>query len=126
MTLTLAVEPSPRGDGAPLLADARVLARASADRGDPGFVDVGVLAGGVIRDAGRTVADLDRLAADVGPGHLPPGRAGVAHLNHGAFARGVPVVALDSLTLLAAQAGHLPALVLRPAGGNAVYASLTG
>ena len=126
MTLTLAVETSSRVYGAALLDDDRVLARASADRSDPGFVDVGVLAGGVIRDAGRTVADLDRLAVDVGPGNLASVRAGIAYVNAVAFARGVPVVALDSLSLLTAQAGRLPALVLRPAGGTAVYASLTG
>ncbi len=126
MTLTLAVETSSRVYGAALLDDDRVLARASADRSDPGFVDVGVLAGGVIRDAGRTVADLDRLAVDVGPGNLASVRAGIAYVNAVAFARGIPVVALDSLSLLAAQARHLPALVLRPAGGTAVYASLTG
>ncbi|NMO91290.1 L-threonylcarbamoyladenylate synthase [Actinomycetospora sp. TBRC 11914] len=126
MTLTLAVETSSRVYGAALLDDDRVVARASADRGDPGFVDVGVLAGGVIRDAGRSVTDLDRLAVDVGPGNLASVRAGIAYVNAVAFARGVPVVAIDSLSLLTTQTGHLPALVLRPAGGAAVYASLTG
>ncbi len=126
MTLTLAVETSSRVYGAALLDDDRVVARATADRGDPGFVDVGVLAGGVIRDAGRSVADLDRLAVDVGPGNLASVRAGIAYVNAVAFARGVPVVALDSLSLLTTQAARLPALVLRPAGGTAVYASLTG
>jgi L-threonylcarbamoyladenylate synthase len=125
MTLTLAVETSSRVYGAALLDDDRVVARATADRGDPGFVDVGVLAGGVIRDAGRSVTDLDRLAVDVGPGNLASVRAGIAYVNAVAFARGVPVVALDSLSLLTTQAGRLPALVLRPAGGTAVYASLT-
>jgi L-threonylcarbamoyladenylate synthase len=125
MTLTLAVETSSRVYGAALLDDDRVVARASADRGDPGFVDVGVLAGGVIRDAGRSVADLDRLAVDVGPGNLASVRAGIAYVNAVAFARGVPVVAVDSLSLLATQAGHRPVLALRPAGGTAVYASLT-
>jgi L-threonylcarbamoyladenylate synthase len=125
MTLTLAVETSSRVYGAALLDDDRVVARASADRGGPGFVDVGVLAGGVIRDAGRSVADLDRLAVDVGPGNLASVRAGIAYVNAVAFARGIPVVAVDSLSLLATQAGHRPVLALRPAGGTAVYASLT-
>ncbi len=125
MTLTLAVETSSRVYGAALLDDDRVVARATADRRDPDFVDVGVLAGQVIRDAGRSVAELDRLAVDVGPGNLASVRAGIAYVNAVAFARGVPVVALDSLRLLAAQAGERPVLVLRPAGGTAVYASLT-
>ena len=61
MTLTLAVETSSRTFGAALVSDGTVLAQASADRSDPGFVDVGVLAGSVIAEAGRTVADLVRV-----------------------------------------------------------------
>lgn len=125
MTLTLAVETSSRIYGVALLDGDTVVVRASADRGDPDFVDVGVLAGQVIRDAGRTVADLDRLAVDVGPGNLASVRAGIAYVNAVAFARELPVVAVDSLALLTTEAGRWPALVLRPAGGNAVYASLT-
>lgn len=126
MTLTLAVETSSRVYGAALLDGEEVVGRATADRGDPGFVDVGVLAGQVIRDAGRAVADLDRLAVDVGPGNLASVRAGIAYVNAVAFAREIPVVAMDSLALLSTQAGVTPVLVLRPAGGTAVYAALTG
>ncbi|MCD2196934.1 threonylcarbamoyl-AMP synthase [Actinomycetospora endophytica] len=125
MTLTLAVETSSRLYGAALLDGGTVVARATADRSDPGFVDVGVLAGQVIRDAGRSVTDLDRLAVDVGPGNLASVRAGIAYVNAVAFAREIPVVAVDSLALLTTQAARTPALVLRPAGGTAVYASLT-
>jgi L-threonylcarbamoyladenylate synthase len=123
MTLTLAVETSSRLYGAAVLDGGTVLAQASADRSDPGFVDVGVLAGQVIRDAGRTVADLDRLAVDVGPGNLASVRAGIAYVNAVAFARAVPVVPLDSLAML--SAGPEPTLALRMAGGTSVYAALT-
>ncbi|MDL5157089.1 L-threonylcarbamoyladenylate synthase [Actinomycetospora termitidis] len=121
MTLTLAVETSSRTYGVALLDDDTVLAQATADRSDPGFVDVGVLAGSVIADAGRTVADLDRLAVDVGPGNLASVRAGIAYVNAVAFARAIPVVGLDALTLLTDG----PTLALRLAGGSAVYAALT-
>ena len=121
MTLTLAVETSSRAFGAALISDGTVLAQASADRSDPGFVDVGVLAGSVIAEAGRTVADLDRLAVDVGPGNLASVRAGIAYVNAVAFARAIPVVPLDSLALL----GGPGTLALRLAGGSLVYASLT-
>nr|WP_246326205.1 L-threonylcarbamoyladenylate synthase [Actinomycetospora corticicola] len=99
------------------------MAQASADRSDPGFVDVGVLAGSVIAEGGRTVADLDRLAVDVGPGNLASVRAGIAYVNAVAFARGIPVIGLDALALLNHHDG--PALALRMAGGTAVYAALT-
>ena len=121
MTLTLAVETSSRAFGAALISDGTVLAQASADRSEPGFVDVGVLAGSVIAEAGRTVADLDRLAVDVGPGNLASVRAGIAYVNAVAFARAIPVVPLDSLALL----GGPGTLALRLAGGSLVYASLT-
>jgi L-threonylcarbamoyladenylate synthase len=122
VTLTLAVETSSRTYGAALVDDDVVLAQASADRSDPGFVDVGVLAGSVIAAGGRTVADLDRLAVDVGPGNLASVRAGIAYVNAVAFARGIPVVGLDALALLS-RGG--PTLALRMAGGTAVYAALT-
>ncbi|MEJ2868753.1 L-threonylcarbamoyladenylate synthase [Actinomycetospora sp. OC33-EN08] len=121
MTLTLAVETSSRTYGVALLDGDTVLAQATADRSDPGFVDVGVLAGSVIAEAGRTVADLDRLAVDVGPGNLASVRAGIAYVNAVAFARGIPVVGLDALALLSDG----PTLALRLAGGSAVYAALT-
>ncbi|WP_018335042.1 L-threonylcarbamoyladenylate synthase [Actinomycetospora chiangmaiensis] len=122
MTLTLAVETSSRVYGVALLDDDEVLARASADRSDPGFVDVGVLASSVIAEGGRTVADLDRLAVDVGPGNLASVRAGIAYVNAVAFAREIPVIGLDALALLS-RGG--PTLALRMAGGTAVYAALT-
>ncbi|WP_433799605.1 L-threonylcarbamoyladenylate synthase [Actinomycetospora sp. CA-084318] len=121
MTLTLAVETSSRTYGVALLDDDAVLAQAEADRSDPGFVDVGVLASSVIADAGRTVADLDRLAVDVGPGNLASVRAGIAYVNAVAFAREIPVVGLDALALLSDG----PTLALRLAGGTSVYAALT-
>lgn len=122
MTLTLAVETSSRAYGAALLEDDVVLAQATVDRSDPGFVDVGVLASSVIADGGRTVADLDRLAVDVGPGNLASVRAGIAYVNAVAFARGIPVVGLDALALLTTDE---PTLALRLAGGTSVYAALT-
>ncbi|MCD2189237.1 L-threonylcarbamoyladenylate synthase [Actinomycetospora soli] len=128
MTLTLAVETSSRTYGVALLDDDAVLAQAEADRSDPGFVDVGVLASSVIADGGRTVADLDRLAVDVGPGNLASVRAGIAYVNAVAFARGIPVVGLDALALLAGPGdgeGARPTLALRLAGGTSVYAALT-
>lgn len=125
MTLTLAVETSSRTYGVALLEDDAVLAQAEADRSDPGFVDVGVLASAVIADGGRTVADLDRLAVDVGPGNLASVRAGIAYVNAVAFARGIPVVGLDALALLHGDGTDGPTLALRLAGGTSVYAALT-
>jgi hypothetical protein len=84
----------------------------------PAQRDLPGLVGGLLADAGRSFADVTRIAVDVGPGNLTavphrraydqrarvsPSRAGVATAN--------------SLELMAAQAGPaVPVLCLRNAG----------
>lgn len=56
----------------------------------------------ILAEAGHTLADLERLAVDVGPGRFTGLRVGVATVRALAFALEVPVVGLSSLAILAA------------------------
>lgn len=126
--LTLAVETSSRFYGAGVLVDDAVVAEATVERRAPEFVDVGVLVGDVLARAGAARSDLDRIAVDVGPGTLSSVRSGLAYVNALAHARDIPVLAVDALSVLAAQVRGAgwdgPVLTLRPGGGDAVYAGL--
>ena len=57
----------------------------------------------VLAAAGWTVADVDVLAVDVGPGRFTGLRVGLATVRSLALAVGVPVVGITSLELLAAE-----------------------
>jgi tRNA threonylcarbamoyl adenosine modification protein YeaZ len=127
VTLTLAIETSSATYGAAVCLGDDVLAERSARRDEPGFDDVGHLAAAALADAGRSFADLGRLAVDVGPGYLGSVRDGVAYVNGLAFALGLEIFCGDSLELLALEADPAaagPVLCLRNAGGGTVYAGL--
>lgn len=126
---TLAVETSTATFAAALREPHRSLVRVlagvrPADRDLPGLV------ADLLAEAGRTFADVDRIAVDVGPGNLTAVRTGVAYANGLAFALGVGVATADSLELMAAQHAEAdpgtPVLCLRNAGGGRAYAGLFG
>jgi tRNA threonylcarbamoyladenosine biosynthesis protein TsaB len=58
----------------------------------------------LVADSGASLADLELLAVDVGPGRFTGLRVGVATVRALAFALRIPVVAVTSLELLAAAA----------------------
>lgn len=61
------------------------------------------MVGAVLATAGWTVADVDALAVDVGPGRFTGLRVGLATVRSLALAIGAPVVGITSLELLAAE-----------------------
>lgn len=121
--LTLALETSTATFAAALATADEVLATRALDGVPPAERDLPALVSALLADAGRSFADVSRIAVDVGPGNLTAVRTGVAYGNGLAFALGVGVVTANSLELMAAQAGPaVPVLCLRNAGAGRAYA----
>ncbi len=100
--LTLAVTSSTAVVGVALVSGERVLSfrhlrtdRRHAEELTPMIRDV-------LSEAGRSLADMDRLAVDVGPGRFTGLRVGIATVRTLAFAADKPVVGVSSLEALAA------------------------
>jgi tRNA threonylcarbamoyladenosine biosynthesis protein TsaB len=122
MMLTLALETSTATFAVALATD-EVLATRELAGVPPARRDLPGLVGALLADAGRSFADLTRIAVDVGPGNLTAVRTGVAYGNGLAFALGIGVATADSLELIAAQVGPgSPVLALRNAGAGRAYA----
>lgn len=122
MGLTLAIETSSINYGVTLDGDETVLRR-----DDPSFISIGGLVETALAAAGRTPADIELIAVDLGPGNLSSVRAGVAYANGLAFSLGRQVVGVHGLRVLAHTAApdaDLPVLCLRNAGAGNVYAAV--
>ena len=121
--LTLALETSTATFAAALATADGVVAVRELAGVPPARRDLPALVAGLLREAGRSFADVTRVAVDVGPGNLTAVRTGVAYGNGLAFALGAAVVTANSLELMAAQAGPaVPVLCLRNAGAGRAYA----
>jgi tRNA threonylcarbamoyl adenosine modification protein YeaZ len=121
--LTLALETSTATFAVALATTDEVLATRELAGVPPARRDLPALVGGLLSDAGRSFADISRIAVDVGPGNLTAVRTGVAYGNGLAFALGAAVATANSLELMAAQAGPaVPVLSLRNAGAGRAYA----
>jgi tRNA threonylcarbamoyladenosine biosynthesis protein TsaB len=120
--LSLSIETSTATFAAALADDDEVLATRALEGVPPARRDLPALVAGLLGEAGRSFADVRRVAVDVGPGNLTAVRTGVAYANGLAFALGAGVATADSLELMAAQAGPgVPVLALRNAGAGRAY-----
>lgn len=63
----------------------------------------------VVAEAGLSIADIERIVVDVGPGRYTGMRVGIATAKALAFALGAPVVSITSLDLIARAAWELHA-----------------
>ncbi len=103
VVLTLAVTSSTAVVGVAILSDEQILAschlltdRRHAEELTPMIRDA-------LFEAGHSLAELDRLAVDVGPGRFTGLRVGIATVRTLAFAADKPVVGVSSLEALAAS-----------------------
>lgn len=127
MTLSLSIETSTATFAAALADGGEIVAVRALEGVPPARRDLPALVAGLLAEAGRTFADLGRVAVDVGPGNLTAVRTGVAYADGLAFALGLGIATADSLELMAAQAGgSTPVLCLRNAGAGRAYAGLFG
>ena len=74
-----------------------------------------------LSEAGIGIADIDRFAADIGPGRFTGLRVGLATARALALAVGRPVVGISSLELLAAGQEHRPVTAVIDARRNEVF-----
>ncbi len=89
-----------------------------ANYGQMQRLDYGAELRAALETAGRALADITEIIVDIGPGRLGSTRTAVAFANGLAYARGLPIVPLNSIIMLGAyaEATHSkPCLVLRSA-----------
>ncbi len=124
MSLLLAVESTSGLYSVAVGRTGGTVASQSSRRDEPGFGGLGKLAEAALTELGATMADVDELAVDIGPGNLSSVRAAVAYVNGLAFSRDIRIFCASSLELLAAgysENGALPVLCLRKASGGNAY-----
>ncbi|WP_413203869.1 tRNA (adenosine(37)-N6)-threonylcarbamoyltransferase complex dimerization subunit type 1 TsaB [Rhodospirillum sp. A1_3_36] len=81
----------------------------------------------VLSEAGRTLADIDLVAVNIGPGGLSATRCGVSFTNALAFALGRPILGVDHLILLGSRTralGAAPVVCLKRAANAHAYVGL--
>ncbi len=84
-------------------------------------LDYGAELAAALEASGRAMGEVAEIIVDTGPGRLGSTRTAVAFANGLAYARGLPVVALNAIIMLGAfgEATHgKPCLVLRSAARN--------
>jgi len=67
-------------------------------------LDYGTELGKALESAGRALADISEIIVDIGPGRLGSTRTAVAFANGLGYARGLPIVPINSLIMLGAYA----------------------
>lgn len=79
----------------------------------------------VMREAGISFSDIDRIAVTTGPGTFTGVRIGLAMARGLGLARGIPVIGIDTLTAIAANdQSRTPLLVVSDARNDEVYAAV--
>ncbi|NOR64363.1 MAG: hypothetical protein GQ535_17980 [Rhodobacteraceae bacterium] len=81
-------------------------------------LDYGTELGKALESASRTLSDISEIIVDIGPGRLGSTRTAVAFANGLGYARGLPIVPLNSFIMLGAYAEASfgkPCLILRSA-----------
>jgi tRNA threonylcarbamoyladenosine biosynthesis protein TsaB len=124
--MLLAIETSTKQLGVAVADGERVLASYEVLADYPHAVELPGAVTRVLEGARTTLAKLDGIVIDIGPGSFTGLRIGLAFVKALAFGSKRPVVAVSSLDVLAAQVPFAPGLVcpLLDARQNNVYAAL--
>ncbi|NNE94643.1 MAG: tRNA (adenosine(37)-N6)-threonylcarbamoyltransferase complex dimerization subunit type 1 TsaB [Acidimicrobiales bacterium] len=125
--ITLALTSSTALVGVAVGTDGTVLAKCSSLTDRRHAEEMTPMVQAVLDEAGRTLADVDRIVVDVGPGRYTGMRVGITTAKTLAFALSVPVVSITSFELLALAApDHRgPVFAVVDARRNQVFAANT-
>ncbi len=109
--------------GVAVMAEDQVLAEMTAHNGNTHSVNLMPMVDEALHAAGRTLADMDVIAAVAGPGSFTGVRIGVATAKGLAHGSGKPCVPVDALEALSRGAGSWDGLVcpLQDARAGQVY-----
>ena len=124
--MLLALDTTAATATAALFRDETLVAEREADADKKHAETVLPLIDTLLEENGVTIAQIDRLAVDIGPGSFTGVRIGVSLVNALAFASGKPVVSVNSLVTLALSAGETekPVCALIDARNGNAYAAL--
>jgi len=122
----LAIDTSSQGGSVAVSADGGPAEIVRLHEPSSHLVDLGKAVCAALAAAGTAVEKLDRVAIVTGPGSFTGLRVGMAYVKGLYAARGLDVVAMTSLELLARQVagGGLPVAPMIDARKNEVYAAL--
>lgn len=123
----LALETSTAMGGAALVAEGQVIAQESSLRSKSHTENISVFAEECLKKANLTLQDIDVFAVGLGPGSFTGIRVAANAGKTYAYCYNKPMVAIDSLTLLAEQtrgSGHKTVLSIINAYKNMVYFGL--
>lgn len=130
MTVTLCLWASAGPARLCLIEDDAILASADAGQNDPPDPIRGAtleqMTRAAMRDADRRIAEIDRIAVDIGPGRLSAVRAAVSFANGLAFGLAkpmLPVISSAVAGMTAAAAHDLPAIVVHKSAAGTAYVS---
>lgn len=108
----LALETSAKAVSAAVTEDGRVLCSGYQDTGLTHSRTLMPIVEGILKNTGLTMADIDAVAAAVGPGSFTGIRIGVAAAKGLAFAADKPVVGVSTLSAMARNAAFAGGLVV--------------
>jgi len=112
MALILAVDTSAKPVSCALVEDDRVVAAFSANTGLTHSQTLMPMIENALSVSGKTVADLDALAVNAGPGSFTGVRIGVSAVKGLAFTSNLPCVAVSTLESMAENTAALPGTII--------------
>jgi tRNA threonylcarbamoyladenosine biosynthesis protein TsaB len=124
--ITLGVDTSAQCASVALVREGRLLSECFAHGGQQHSALLLPMVAQCLRQAGLSVAQVDRFAVTNGPGSFTGIRIGAAAVKGMAQALGKPCAGVSTLTAMAAVAGHLPGVLCcaMDARRGQVYAAL--
>ena len=112
MALILAVDTTAKPVSCALVEDDRVVAAFSANTGLTHSQTLMPMIENALSVSGKTVADLDALAVNAGPGSFTGVRIGVSAVKGLAFTSNLPCVAVSTLESMAENTAALPGTII--------------
>jgi len=127
MRVNIAIEASTSAYVVEAAAGSDRRSRRQARRSETTYPSLSDMTASVLQDTGATFQDIQIIAVDIGPGNLSSVRAAVSYANGLAASLGVPILAMNSLEMMAIEAwqsASSPVLALRKSTAGMAYAGV--